>query len=246
MILVAAGAAALAAEQAQPDWTATTERLERAVRDDDAAAIREARADLLRILAAGPARDHAPLVHYAIGYADWRLSTSPAIGRRERDQLLDDAERQLKAAVEIDPRFAEGFALLSGVYGMKIANSSIKGIVLGPRAGSALDRAMSLEPDNPRVLISQGVSLYNTPRMFGGNPAEAEKSLRAAIEKLAAQTPSKPFPAWGAFDAHVWLGQVLAYRGDKQGARAEYARALEVAPKSGWVRYVLLPALDKK
>jgi cytochrome c-type biogenesis protein CcmH/NrfG len=44
----------------------------------------------------------------------------------------------------------------------------------------------------------------------------------------------------------VWLGQALAQRGDVEGARKEYDRALQIAPDSGWVKYVLLPALTKK
>ena len=82
--------------------------------------------------------------------------------------------------------------------------------------------------------------------MFGGSEKDAEDLLRKAIARFGTEPENKPFPNWGRFDAHAWLGQVLAKRGDKQGARAEYARALEIAPQSGWVKYVLLPALDKR
>jgi tetratricopeptide (TPR) repeat protein len=235
-----------ARQPAPPDWTTVTVDLERAVLGDDLDGLRKARADLLRLLAAGPAADRAPLVNYAVAYAGWRLSTNPSASSRERDDLLDDAETRLKAAIKLDANFAEGHALLSGVYGLKIAHSPISGMFLGPRSSSAADRAMSLAPENPRVLIARGVGKFNTPSMFGGDVKEAERCLRLAIDRLAAEPPDKPFPAWGRFDAHVWLGQALAKRGDVAGARAAYAKALEVAPQSGWVRYVLLPALDKK
>jgi predicted negative regulator of RcsB-dependent stress response len=42
----------------------------------------------------------------------------------------------------------------------------------------------------------------------------------------------------------VWLGQALLQKGDRTGARAEYDKARGLAPNSGWLRYVLLPALD--
>jgi hypothetical protein len=132
------------------------------------------------------------------------------------------------------------------VYGIKIAHSSMRGMTLGPRSSSEVDEAMRLEPDNPRVLLSKGIGKFNTPGMFGGSAKEAEELLKKAIEKLAQEPPGKPFPNWGRFDAHVWLGQVLAHRGDKVGARAEYTKALEVAPQSAWIKYVLMPALDKK
>ena len=233
--------------QAPPsDWPLVTGQLEAAVLGDDAAGIRRARTDLLRLLAAGPLSDRAPLTQYAIAYAGWRLSTNPAVSGRERDDLLDDAEERLRTAVKLDPKLAEGYALLSGVYGLKIANSPMSGILLGPRSGSAIDRAEALEPENPRVLLSRGIGKFNTPAMFGGSVKDAETYLRRAIDRFRVESPSKPFPAWGRFDAHAWLGQVHARRGDKAAAREEYRLALEVAPRSGWVQFVLLPALDKK
>ena len=234
------------ARQSPPDWAAVTAALERAVLGDDVDGVRKARADLLRLLASGPAPDRAPLVNYAVAYAGWRLSTNPSVSSRERDDLLDDAEARLKTAIKLDENFAEGHALLSGVYGLKIAHSPMSGMFLGSRSSGAGDRAMALAPENPRVLIARGVGKFNTPSMFGGDTKEAERCLRLAIEKLAAEPADKPFPAWGRFDAHAWLGQALAKRADLAGARAEYAKALEVAPQSGWVRYVLLPALDKR
>jgi tetratricopeptide (TPR) repeat protein len=247
-ILVTVLVTAPAARQSlmPPDWSQVTGQLEQAVLGDDAAGVRRARTDLLRLLAAGPATDRAALVHYAIAYAGWRLSTNPAVSARERDDLLDDAETRLKTAVKLDPKFAEGYALLSGVYGLKINFSPMSGILLGPRSGGAIDRAEQLEPENPRVLLSRGIGKFNTPAMFGGSIKDAEACLRRAIDRFAVESPAKPFPAWGRFDAHAWLGQVLARRGDKAAARAEYERALEVAPKSGWVQFVLMPALEKK
>lgn len=246
-ILVTILVTAPAARQSPPpDWPAVTGQLEQAVLGDDAAGIRRARTDLLHLLAAGPATDRTALVHYAIAYAGWRLSTNPSVSARERDDLLDDAETRLKTAVKLDPKFAEGYALLSGVYGLKINFSPMSGILLGPRSGGAIDRAEQLEPENPRVLLSRGIGKFNTPAMFGGSIKDAESCLRRAIDRFAVESPAKPFPAWGRLDAHAWLGQVLARRGDKAAARAEYERALEVAPKSGWVQFVLMPALEKK
>jgi tetratricopeptide (TPR) repeat protein len=247
-ILVTILVTAPAARQSPPppDWSQVTGQLEQAVLGDDAAGVRRARTDLLRLLAAGPAPDRAALVHYAIAYAGWRLSTNPAVSARERDDLLDDAETRLKTAVKLDPKFAEGYALLSGVYGLKINFSPMSGILLGPKSGGAIDRAEQLEPENPRVLLSRGIGKFNTPAMFGGSIKDAEACLRRAIDRFAAESPAKPFPGWGRFDAHAWLGQVLARRGDKAAARAEYERALELAPKSGWVQFVLMPALEKK
>jgi tetratricopeptide (TPR) repeat protein len=246
-IVCAVSAATVLRAQSPPAagdaWRALTSRLDRAVRDDDTAAIKAVRADALRRLVAAPAPHRAAVVRYAIAYAGWRLAFSPVVPEREQHDLLDEAEMHLEAALKADPRLAEAHALMSGVLGAKIAKSPIKGILLGPRSTAAIDKAVELEPQNPRVLLAKGIGKFNTPAMFGGSDREAETLLREALARFAAEPSDKPWPAWGRVDAHAWLGQVLAARGDKAGAIAEYEKALALAPQSGWIRHVLLPAV---
>jgi hypothetical protein len=90
------------------------------------------------------------------------------------------------------------------------------------------------------------VSAFNTPVMFGGGKDKADKLLRHSLERFVAEPRDKPWPNWGRFDAHVWLGQTLLEKGDRAGARAEYDKARALAPNSGWLRYVLIPALEGK
>jgi tetratricopeptide (TPR) repeat protein len=106
-----------------------------------------------------------------------------------------------------------------------------------------LDRAVRLGPANPRALLISGQSALNTPPEYGGSAARAEGLFRAALKGFDAQPANAPWQNWGRFDAHAWLGQALAARGDKAGARAEYEKALAIAPDSGWVRFSLLPAV---
>ena len=244
VVLLLAALPVVDARRANQDdvWAKLTARIDQAVLADDAATLKSSRAESLRLQTA-PGGDTRALVAYAVAYVDWRLSFSPAVPKGEQDGLLDEAETQLKNAIKIDAKFAEAHALLSGVYGSKIAKSSIRGIVLGPRSSSAIGTAVQLEPNNPRVLLSQGIGKFNTPGMFGGSETEAEALLRRALAAFQQEPAGKPWPTWGRFDTHAWLGQILAKRGDKTGARTAYEQALAIAPNSGWVRYVLLPAV---
>jgi len=225
-------------------WTKLTSRIEQAALSDDAGALRLCRAEALRMQTTPGAGSRA-LLPYAVVYIGWRLAFNPAVPEAEQDDLLDEAETQLKAALKTDPKSAEALALLSSVYGGKIAHSPIRGILLGPRSSGAIGDAAKLEPNNPRVLLSQGVGKFNTPAMFGGSDTEAEALIRRALVAFQTEPADKPWPNWGRLDARAWLGQILVKRGDKAGARAEYEQALAVAPNSGWVRYVLLPAVQK-
>ena len=116
---------------------------------------------------------------------------------------------------------------------------------LGPAAQEAVAAALRLQPDNPRVLLQAGSNTFHTPAEYGGGLDQAEALLRRWVSAFDREPADRPWPNWGRFDAHVWLGQVLAAKGDKAGARREYQAALAIQPQSGWVKYRLLPMLDK-
>jgi hypothetical protein len=240
---IAAAPVGSRADQAPPDpFTQVVGRLEAAVLREDAPAVQAVRLDLLRRLATAPA-DRAPAIRYTVAYAAWRLAFGRSVDPREQALLVDDAVTQLRTVLDVQPRHAEALGLLSGVYGAKISKAPDLGMTLGPESGQLLSRALALEPDNPRLLLLRGQSLFHTPPEYGGSVREAETVLRRATEAFARVGADAPWPHWGRFDAHAWLGQALAARQDKAGARAEYEKALALAPESGWVKYVLLPAV---
>jgi tetratricopeptide (TPR) repeat protein len=200
-----------------------------------------ARLACLRLLSGSPAPDRVPLIRYTVAYAAWRVAFSPAVSAREQVSLLDDAAVQLEAAIKTDGRFAEAMGLLSAVDGAKIAHAPELGMTLGPESSAILGRGLGLDANNPRLLVFRGQAQFNTPPEFGGSIKDAEATLRRALQAFEQEPTTKPWPAWGRFDAHAWLGQALASRHDNAGARAEYEKALAIAPDSAWVKYSLLP-----
>jgi tetratricopeptide (TPR) repeat protein len=247
-LTVLIGVRPLDAEQlrgADPGWSQMTARLERAALDGVTKDLRAIRSELQEQVAAAGA-DEA-IVRYTLAYASYRMVNLPDVPDKERTDLLNDAVTQLQQVIKRNPKDGEAHALLGSVYGLQIAQSPvIRGVTLGPRANGALDRAAEIESGNPRVLLLQGVSAFNTPAMFGGGTDKAEQYLRRSLERFSAEPSDKAWPNWGRFDAHVWLGQTLLQRGDRTGARAEYDKARALAPNSGWLRYVLIPALEAK
>lgn len=184
------------------------------------------------------------LCPYSRAYVDWRLSLVLKGRGKDEKRLLKEAQSTLEALVEKDPDNAEALALLGSVYGARIGGFW-QGITLGPKSGKALDRAEELAPDNPRVALQQGISAIFTPGLFGGGLDKAEKKLREAEKLFELESPEKPWPNWGRVDVQAWLGQVLAKKGDRSGARAALEKGLSLQPDHWWIRNVLLPALDK-
>lgn len=214
---------------------AVVPRLERAVAASDRQGLSECRQRL-----SSPSQ---LLSRYTLAYVDWRLAKVDARGARG---LLKEAQSGLEKTLSESPADAEALALLGSVLGSRIDRSHWLAVFLGPRSCTCLDRAEALAPDNPRVLLQQGVGAYFTPRSFGGGLERAQTKLQKAADLFAREGSDKPWPNWGRAEVYAWLGQVLAKRGDVAGARVEYERALEVEPGDAWVSGVLLPSLDRR
>jgi tetratricopeptide (TPR) repeat protein len=217
--------------------------IDRSTPAGDLEGFRGARALLERGLTVEPT--NAWLLHY-MGYALYREITT-VMGRDQGqvDALLERADEVLDRASRV-AEIPETHALRSGVLGMMIGTSPIKGMTLGPRSGAQMERALELGPNNPRVWLMRGIGAINTPAMFGGGLDKAEEFLVKSILLFTNDKPQAPAPAWGASESHTWLGQVYARQGKKELARAEYNRALAIQPNDMWTKMVLLPALDKQ
>ena len=232
------GSALLAQTPPTPAWSAVAGRLERAALSGSTQKLREIRAQLIRELPQSAGGRPEPLGLYAIAYAGWRMATLPDVPRSEQDDLLDDAGDRLEVILKTSPQDAEALALVGAIYGQQAGRSMMRAIDLGPRSMGALEQAAQVESGNPRVLLQQGIAALHTPPVFGGSLDKAEHLLRRSLDAFSREPLTKAWPNWGRFDAHAWLGQVLGRKGDLNGARAEYEKALAIAPESPWLRTI--------
>ncbi len=172
---------------------------------------------------------------YLAAYVDWRLAGIHASRADEDavDAVLERGQATLEDLIERAPDSAEGWALLSSTYGMRIGiRPMIRGMTMGGKADRAIERAMQLEPQNPRVLIIYAIGKLNTPAMFGGSHDEAVEALEQALAILAANGPGRY--SWGEADAYIWRGIARQREGNLEQAAADYDAALNAVPSHGW------------
>jgi tetratricopeptide (TPR) repeat protein len=229
---------------ADTTWPDVVARIERGVATADVPTLRLAMLDAARVAAAASSARERELAFYAEAYAAWRLSTMPEVSPDESRSLLEDASTRLREVMKANESSGEAPALLASVLGQLIRYGGNK-MTLGPEASGLRERALGNEPNNPRVVLQAAITTFHTPAQYGGGADKAEAELRRALALFDREPAGRPWPNWGRFDAHAWLGQALAARGDKAGARAEYNLALQQWPTSAWVTRVLIPALDK-
>lgn len=215
--------------------------IERAQLVGDAEELLTSREELLASLESDP-RDTD--VRYMLAYVDWRLVHLPGTEEEARDALLERAQQALERNLELNPDDVESRALLSGVLGERIGEMPIRGMVMGPQADSHLRRAAEVAPDNPRVVLQQGISALFKPAMFGGSVERAEERLRRARALFAEQPDDAPWPSWGRIDALSWLGHTLVRQERYDEARAVYEQALALEPNAAFITEYLLPELE--
>ncbi len=213
---------------------------------NDGAALADAIKSLDAALAVAPDQ---PALLYTRGYASYvasGLHRDPK-GQAESERDLRDGVRFLER-VKGAPWDAEAAAMQGAILGSLIrlqADPAQAGATLGPESSELLARSTAAAPDSPRVLVFRGQSLLFTPLEYGGDPAKGRELIQQAVDRFNAPGSKPPGPCWGRCNALAWLGFARKMEGDQTAARAAWQQALAIEPNYAWVKYVLLPSLDK-
>jgi tetratricopeptide (TPR) repeat protein len=77
----------------------------------------------------------------------------------------------------------------------------------GQAAGQALEKALKLDPNNPRLYYLKGMSLFGTPEQFGGGKSKAKPVFEKAVQLYKEQKPKDLYPGWGQKQAEDMLVQ---------------------------------------
>jgi tetratricopeptide (TPR) repeat protein len=225
------------------------EMIHRAVEHWDADGMQKSRAYFERLL---ENKHREALVRYYLGYCCQQLSIfhryGPKATERDRDtadKLVEAGVEHLEKAIQLDKNFAEAHALAASLYGDRIASNPLLGMTLGPKSGVFMEKALTLAPDNPRVVYLDALKNNFTPTMFGGSKEEAMSGLLRSARLFAQWKSSDPLaPDWGHPECYAWLGSMYTEQKKFAEARAAFEKALELRPNYGWVTYELLPQLD--
>ncbi len=174
---------------------------------------------------------------YLAALADYRIGIAHSVRGDETEAgiALTAASEQLDVLVKAEPKNAEAWALLANVYGMRMGLSPFSAMKLAGQADRARAKARALAPANPRVLLTEGISLYNTPGMWGGSKPKAIAVLDQAIAAFEAT----PDSGWGFAEALVWRGLAHAETGDTAAAERDFKRAVELEPDYAWAQSLL-------
>jgi tetratricopeptide (TPR) repeat protein len=144
-------------------------------------------------------------------------------GRTSAEQGIKAAER----AVGMKPDNAEYYRVLGTLYGQAITDV-MSGLSYGPKAKSAINKAVEKAPKSAAMYVARGVGNYYLPSQLGGGTQAAIPDFQKAIEL----DPNNA-------EAYLWLG--LSLRKDKreEEARNAFQKSLELNPSRVWAKQQL-------
>lgn len=167
---------------------------------------------------------HQPRDYYLLARVHEYLAET-LMSRKDRKAAaayVDRAITGVQASIDLDEKSADAHSLLADLYGMKIGLGGFTaGAKYGSKVGQETQRALELEPKNPRAWASLGRQTLLAPRMFGGDVEKAIGSFKKSLE-----LDSESDETW------AWLARAYDKHGDRAKAREAALRARSLNPAS--------------
>jgi tetratricopeptide (TPR) repeat protein len=201
----------------------------------------DARARLERLV---QRHDIAAVVHYQLGYLEWRLSSLVYMSTGFRGQVPHwrRAVSELEQAVALRPDLADAHALIALCTTVLLSSDPSQADRLRPRIESAWKAALDPSRTSPRALLLRAMTVFSTPASSGGSQPQGLELWREAIAQLEKEQTTDPLaPEWGLAEAWGWLGGAYLMQGDSQKAIPALQRALEIRKDFWWVSRVAMP-----
>ncbi len=128
------------------------------------------------------------------------------------DPMADKAEALLTKAEALTKDNSEIYVVKKMIASLRMmADPMSRYMTYGPKAEEALQTAMKLNPENPRVYLLQAEDKFYTPEQFGGSKEEAKKLFELSNKKFENFKPASSLdPNWGRSTLKYFMAQLPA------------------------------------
>lgn len=146
--------------------------------------------------------------NYYAGFAKAILSFMVQDAKK-KDLYLDEADKFLAKTKSIKSESDETYVLAALITNARIAvDGQNRGMQYGGAFNQLLEKAKSINPDNPRIYYLKGTSLFYQPEMFGGGKDKAKPLFEKAKELFAKEEKTSVLkPSWGERENENYLKQ---------------------------------------
>lgn len=168
---------------------------------------------------------------YLVAYARFRQALAAGDDRAAARGYLDGCIAELEAWLARHPPDAEARALLGSCYGISTRYHRLGMARRGLEARRQMAIARQLAPDNPWVVLQDGLADYATPRLFGGDRQRGISKVERSTALFAGIVADSRAAGRGATEAWLQLARMYAETGRPADAAGAIARAEALAPE---------------
>lgn len=118
---------------------------------------------------------------------------------KKKDLLLDEADKYLSKIKTLNSESDETWVMAALITNARISvDGQNRGMQYSGEFNQDIEKAKSINPDNPRVYYMKGSSIFYIPEMYGGGKEKAKPYLEKAEELFAKEDKSSVLkPHWG-------------------------------------------------
>ena len=151
---------------------------------------------------------YVALSYVMTGYMQGNVNQSP--NPALTDPLADKAEEALNKAEALSKDNSEIFIVKKMIATLRMtADPMNRWQTYGPQAAEALQRAKTLNPENPRVYLLEGQDKFYTPEQFGGSKSAAKTLFEESVKKYESFKPESGIhPQWGLSQVRYFQSQI--------------------------------------
>ena len=191
------------------------------------------------------------LVYYYKAFGKWQAvlrMSSGAMGSEHAKSLINSAVSDLKKSMSIKENFADAIALDVNCHYILYYVEPQRRLEFVRHVSNSIKKALELEPENPRIILTDAQNIYHTPAQFGGDQMKGIARYKEAIEKFKKEKAELPLPQWGLPIAYAWLGNAYLNLQDENLLKAKEAfdQAVQLRHDFSWVKDTMLPQLDNR
>lgn len=128
--------------------------------------------------------------------------------KQNKDLYWDKALLQIAHADSLSANNSEIYTVKGYIEFMKMSVDPMARMPFMKSAAASLEKAIALNPENPRPYLVRGQNTFYTPSAFGGGKEAAKPLLEKAAAKFSTFKPESPIaPDWGKERAEQLLEQ---------------------------------------
>jgi tetratricopeptide (TPR) repeat protein len=196
---------------------------------------------LLKNEAAMKNAELAAQVHYQIAFADFQLLYITFGQWPDSKKLAEEAMVHLNTAIQTKPDFTEAYTVSAFCSFYLSFFDRAQAETHKANAAQMLQKALTVEPENPRIYVAQAFS-----PIFSDMALSRKHALKAAALYEQQEPKQKSYADWWRVTPYYYLSSLNYYLGEPEKMREPIDKALALRPDFDAIVSSQLPFITPK